>query len=92
MIRYKSLMDIVGYHYRADLYCPRCTIHELVDQRVASPGAWDMNPEDALDQIADANGIFRGDEYSFDSDDFPKVVLGIHLEGEEVCGRCHFDL
>lgn len=67
--------DIVGYTYKAENYTPEGLIAELIKDGLAAPAAKDMDPEEALDQIAGANGIDREDEYSFDSDEFPKVVF-----------------
>ena len=62
----------------------------------ASPAAYEMNEEDALDQIAAANGFDRHDEKSFDTDEFPKVVFASQIDsftddGYEVCDdeRCY---
>jgi hypothetical protein len=38
-----------------------------------------MMPEDALDQVAEASGIDRTQEWLFDSDDFPKVITSASL-------------
>ena len=64
----------VGYTYRAENWRPQDLIAELVRRGELSPAALDMNPEDALNQHAGANAIDRDDEYSFDSDEFPKIV------------------
>lgn len=79
--------DIEAYTYNAALYCPDCVIEELIARGEASPGARGMDTEDALDQIAGANGIDRMDERSFDSGDFPKVVFHSDIE-DETCDRC----
>jgi hypothetical protein len=81
-------MIIVGYDYRASRYCPTHLIEQLVADGDASPAAIDMNEEEVLDQIAGANGIDRRDERSFDSGDFPKVVLSVNTEGEDACETC----
>ena len=80
-------MRITGYVYRADIYCPTCIIETMVAGGEASPAARDMSVEDALDQIADANAIDRYDEWSFDTDDFPKVIFSID-DDDCYCGRC----
>lgn len=69
-------MRIIGYTYRAKNYTPSALIIYMVARGELSPAArWDMSPEDALDQLASAYGIERDDEYSFDSDNFPKVIF-----------------
>jgi hypothetical protein len=65
---------IAGYMYKADIYSPAELLAVLVHSKVLSPGALGMNVEWALDQHAGANAVDRDDEYTFDSDDFPKVI------------------
>lgn len=76
---------IVGYSYKAATYCPEHLIELMVQNGTASPGARGMAPEDVLDQLAAGEGIEREDEHSFDSDDFPKVVLDVQLQDGESC-------
>ena len=45
--------------------------------------------EDVLDRLAIGEGIDRGDEWSFDTDDFPKVILAGWCEGDDVCEGGH---
>lgn len=58
------------YVYRGSSYTPGRLVEELIRTRVASPGARGMDIEDALDQIAEANGIDRD---TVSSDEFPKL-------------------
>ena len=67
-------MDV--YLYNAALWCGPCIIKALVAQRKAAPGAIDMLPAQALEQIVSANGYTSESDY--DSDDLPK---GPHAEG-----------
>jgi hypothetical protein len=70
------------------MVCPRCLIETMVRAGELSPAARDMEPEDALDQHANALAIDRTDESSYDSDEFPKVVFySPNLEGD-TCGYC----
>lgn len=78
--------DIVGYQYQAEIVCPRCIIGRLVDDALAAPAARDMGVEAALDQIAGAMAIERGDETTFDSWEFPKVVFRSDV-ADETCGN-----
>ena len=89
--------DIVGYQYQAAYFHPECMVETLIDEGRLSPGARSLSVEDALDQLADVEGIDRMDEFTFDSGDFPKVVfagdVGGFLHGEccdvdESCDRC----
>jgi hypothetical protein len=61
-------MDI--YLYKAALWCGPCIIKTLVAERKAAPGAIDMPPAAALEQIVSANGF--ASESDYDSDDLPK--------------------
>jgi len=73
--------DIVGYTYRADVYCPRCIVGKLIAN---------------FSDIAEYRGINRMDESTFDSGEFPKVVFrdmlvaddGDWADGEPNTDRC----
>lgn len=86
--------DIVGYMYAADIYCPDCIIDALPTGEGEKFDGWklaegvDMSTEANLDEIAAAFGIDRADEYSFDSDHFPKVIFADSVDND-VCGACH---
>jgi len=80
--------DIVAYAYAADIYCPACTVSELMARGLAAPAAADMDTEDVLDQIAGANAIDRDDERSFDSNEFPKVVFRDQIDSYDDHNRC----
>jgi hypothetical protein len=93
--------DIVGYTYRADLYCPGCIIKQLptgpggaFDGWALAPGVR-MSTEANLTEIAVAFGFDRGDESTFDSGEFPKVLFrsstyfpGQSTNGPDRCGSC----
>ena len=87
---------IVGYAYRADLWCEACLREEpriVQDIKPAPNGCVSLSAELMLDMLASRNGIDRNDEYSFDSDDFPKIVTLGHLdfhsnEDLDECGEC----
>lgn len=87
--------DIVGYTFKADLYCPDHVIGQLPVGPSEDFDGWalahgvSMSAEENLDEIAAAFGIDRGDEYSFDSDYFPKVVFRDSLDLDDACGVCH---
>lgn len=53
-----------------------------------------MTTEDNLTEMAVAFGIDRNDEWSFDSGEFPKVILAQMVEdqGTDYCGQCGRDL
>lgn len=88
---------IVGYVYRANTYCTNSECLPLAtgdgedfDGWSLAPGIY-MTTEDNLNEIASAFGINRQDEYSFDSDYFPKVIL-THSGGDARCATCGADL
>lgn len=83
--------DIAAYTYRAEILCPTCVIEALIHDGLAAPAARDMNEERVLDQIAEANAIERYNEWSYDSDEFPKVVFEGSLQGEH-CDSCGDEL
>ena len=76
--------DIAGYAYCADIYCPDCILPTL--------GEADAEDVEAkLDYVAGMLYIDREREETFDSDDFPKVVLiGQVSDHDSVvyCGEC----
>lgn len=87
--------DIVGYTFRADIFCPRCIIDQLptgegeaFDGWKLAEGAAPMSTEDNLDEIAAAFVINRMDERTYDSGDFPKVIFASMIERDERCGVC----
>lgn len=72
--------DIVGYTYKAENYSP-AEIIQFAPELAQALGSGDA--EEVLTFWADmlSNGEFdRSDEYSFDSNDFPKVVLRGQLD------------
>lgn len=78
---------IAGYTYRADVFCPVCVVAQLPAD-VLSPAAFSMPTEDVLNQVAAYMTVDRFDEYSFDSDEFPKVIFAVQLDDTELCGNC----
>jgi hypothetical protein len=89
---YQRVDEIAAYLYRADIYCPACIIEAMIARRDASPTARDMAVEAVLDQCAEAFAIDRHDEISFDSSEFPKVVLRADVADGDRCGACHDEL
>lgn len=77
---------VVGYVYSADVYCPRCILCALHNSPSGEPPISGMSVEQHLDVLARIRGIDRYDESSYDSGEFPKVILD--LGDEEQCGRC----
>jgi hypothetical protein len=75
--------EIAGYVYKADFYCSDC-VTKVMEQGSGSA----VDQERYLDYIAAGEGIDRQNEYSFDSDIFPKVVLGDNIDFGDRCGWC----
>ena len=69
--------DVVAYTYAAEQYTPHGMVAELArrgklsEQEIAEGDT----PEEVLAAAAAARGIDTDDEYSFDSDDWPKVIF-----------------
>jgi len=89
---YQRVDEIAAYLYRADLYCPACVIEAMIAFRDASPAARDLPVEAVLDQCAQARALDRSDETSFDSSEFPKVVLLADVADGDRCGSCGDEL
>lgn len=83
--------DVVGYTYMADTYCPQCVTQVVHARKDAGPWRTElMNDAEAwLTERARVAGFSREDETTFDSDDFPKVIVR-EDEHELVptCGAC----
>jgi hypothetical protein len=86
--------SIVAYTYNAEQLCVDC-MHPVSVQifRDAGGKVESMSVETNLDAAALYTKVNRQDEHTFDSDDFPKVVLSIQIDGCERCTRCgrHID-
>ena len=85
-------MDIIGYTYQAEIYCPKCLFDRMEENTIIPSGIMAMDAEDALDALALAVGIDRHDEQSYDSDEFPKVVFSFDAVADETCGNCGGEL
>jgi len=88
MLYLRKSATIVAYTYKAETLCPTCLIESMIANRDASPAARDMNEETVLDMIAEANAIDRYEEWTYDTDDFPKVVFADSVEESEECNGC----
>lgn len=81
--------QIAGYAYRAAEYCPVCAVRAVLAHERLEGHGLSYVPDEALDLMARFRGIERGNESSFDSDDFPKVIFGYQAEdAESVCDTC----
>ena len=89
---YVRQSTVVGYAYKADIWCPKC-----MEESSLLEGVKPASAELMLDEVATRLKVDRHDEYSFDSDDFPKVVtigdLDFHgNEGIDECYQCGEEL
>lgn len=89
---------IVGYTYRADTYCPTCVLAKyravgLLTGRFVNKYGPETDVEEVLTGLAIWRGIDREDEWTFDSDDFPKVIFADTIRrGDDYCAGCHKEL
>lgn len=78
---------IIGYTYRAENYTPSGVLEALYSDQFDGwrpvGGPVFNTVERELDELANVSGIDRMDEYTFDSDDFPKVIFASQVEGKE---------
>lgn len=92
--------DIVGYVYKADVYCTGCIVKEVAkDYSIVLDGSEKDYPETYSTQpdfdralnclfMLTALGGDYDNEYSYDSDDFPKVIFNDQDEDNNCC-ICH---
>lgn len=74
---------VVGYTYAADEFCPDDIVQAMGEHRYANESA-----ADTLDRVAMRRSIDRMDEYTFNSGDFPKVIVSSMVTEDDVCGAC----
>jgi hypothetical protein len=81
--------EVCGYVYRADVYCPAHTVEAVLIREGLEGHGLSHVPSEALDLMARFRGINLDDEYTWDSDDFPKVILGYQTEDNDShCATC----
>ena len=82
---------VVGYAYKADIYCPACVIEEvLTDNDLDESLLTGWSAEHNLHIMAAVLGFTDNeddtpDEATYDSDEFPKVIFADQDEGEHCC-------
>ena len=73
--------DIVAYAYKAELYTPLGVVHELMKERRLSPAALNMDPDEVLEQLAEAEAL---DEIErSDSATFPQPVFADQIGDDD---------
>lgn len=82
--------SIVGYTFNAEQLCINCMHAPSVALFAEAGGKVEsLSVETNLDAAALYSNINRLDEATFDSDDFPKVILEVQVDGCEHCSRCN---
>jgi hypothetical protein len=76
------MVKIIGYTYKAENYTPEALAKVIDAEAPEDRTHWAYDPresyltvEEMLNDWAQNVGINRQDEYSFDSNDFPKVIF-----------------
>jgi hypothetical protein len=77
-----------GYVFNTEIYCPGC-IREMFESNLHNDPGESYGPEETLELVAEMRGIDYSDEYSYDSDEFPKIIQD--SEGEH-CASCMLPL
>ncbi|UOW93383.1 hypothetical protein SEA_LABELLE_57 [Mycobacterium phage Labelle] len=83
---------IVGYTFQAEILCGTCAVQKFLTVEI-DPGSTVSSDtvERFFDILALWRGIDRYEEESFDSSEFPKVVLSC-TEHDEKCHNCNEEL
>lgn len=89
-----KLDDVAGYTYNADNYCPAHVMSVLPTHEGGAFDGWadasgTLDSEAFLSELAAAFDIDYADPYSYDSDDFPKVIFASDVTEDDVCGVCY---
>lgn len=79
---------VVAYSFQADIVCPAC-IRKIATRQADLLPSESVTTDDALSEWAAMLGIDPNDESSYDSGDFPKVIMSSDADGTECCGECH---
>lgn len=78
--------DVAAYVFDAEILCPGCAA-----VAVGWPGDGGHDAAvDYIEKVGIARGIDVHDEHTFDSGEWPKVVLKYQTDGlEDPCDGCH---
>ena len=76
-----------GYQYSGSHYCPEDLIERLIHHHEVPTYARGINSEIVLNELALKANVNRADEFTFDSDEFPKVITQDDTTDCEVCGK-----
>ncbi len=79
-----NLSKPAGYVYNTDILCPVCVLTAL-----GAPNATTENDTEAiLNLVSGIMLINRQDENSFDTSEFPKVILPLTEGADSNCDSC----
>lgn len=71
----KTFDEITGYVFKAETFCPKCLRRKMYMDGFIDKTLKSQSTEDMLDLLADDLKVNRENEWSFDSDMFPKVIF-----------------
>jgi hypothetical protein len=78
-----------GYQYKADWYCPDCILTAAFGLHV-NHTVERASIEPVLERLAKKEGLDYTEEWTYDTDQFPKAVTD--LTESRHCARCNVDL
>jgi hypothetical protein len=85
----KTFDEITGYVFKAETFCPKCLRRKMYMDGFIDKTLKSQQTEDMLDLLADDMKINREDEWTFDSDRFPKVIFKSDAElVQDFCLSC----
>lgn len=85
----KTFDKITGYVYAADSFCDKCLKRYMFAHDEIDEGLRNQSTEDILDIVSRERKVDRTNEWSYNSDDFPKVIFASDAEFmEDMCSRC----
>ena len=85
----KTFDEITGYVYKAETFCPKCLRRKMYRDGVIDKTLKSQPTEDMLDMLAYELKVDRGNEWNFDSDEFPKVIFASDAElVPDFCTQC----
>lgn len=88
--------EVRGITYRADNYCVPCGVQEYLRVQGLEGHGLSHVAQDALDllgRFALGQAWRDQDEYQWDTDDFPKIILRDMIGDDfECCGKCGWDI
>lgn len=80
----------IGYTFNADIYCDVCVLAVVARKEgVQTHDAAKLSTWEILKAMAFARKIDLEDEWTYDSNDFPKAIWGwMEVVPDERCGLC----